>query len=268
MAFCLGCYFGGGWVDGGRGCHKSLLYPSLSTVSLQSSIPWQNLLHYPLQPSRSMDHDFHMVSSIITHHRPQQDLWWQYKPQTSTWLPAAAYFMDTIMTPVAVTSTQTWGKQGHGHQFGSSGSKTHKHQHGFRWQRGQWPLVVTQATDTNRSPNYSTTQTWPSEAAWTTEDFILFLLTQTHKVIVFLFCYSYSVVEAVSTRKPYNLRHLFYLFLCLFGFGFLRQCFTVELALYRTGYPWIQTSTCVCLLSDSTKGLRHHVWLIFLSTYI
>jgi hypothetical protein len=57
-----------------------------------------------------------------------------------------------------------------------------------------------------------------------------------------------------------------FLFVCLIGFGFSRQDFSVYPrlswnSLYRPGRPWTQKSFCLCLPSAGIKEVHYHAWL-------
>lgn len=123
-----------GGEAGSWGNHTSLLCSSFLTVSLQSLIPCKSsfLAVYSQEECDSwsftwflattQNTDIHMVATIHTCHRPQHDLWRQYRPQTSTQAPAETQGMDTIL---ALETTQfkninmtLGGRTDHGHSHG------------------------------------------------------------------------------------------------------------------------------------------------------
>lgn len=75
-------------------CHTSLLYPSFSTVCLQSLISLQKLLLCSLQSVGSWIMGFHVVSDEITEHCPQ--LQQDHRPREGRPLEAA-WTTDIIM---------------------------------------------------------------------------------------------------------------------------------------------------------------------------
>lgn len=91
---------------GGRGCRRSLLHSSFSTVSTVidstarlASLPFivsqtPQILGFYIASGNSMDQEHHLVSSICMCQGPLLGLQWQYGPQTSTWSSAKAWAMD------------------------------------------------------------------------------------------------------------------------------------------------------------------------------
>jgi hypothetical protein len=69
-------------------------------------------------------------------------------------------------------------------------------------------------------------------------------------------------IEAISKTPKTQME----IFVCLVGFGFSRQGFSVEPwlswnSLCRPGWPPTQKSTCLCLPSAGIKGMYHQAQL-------
>lgn len=194
LVFCLGCYFGAREAGEGRCCHRSFLCSSFSIVSLQSSIPWQKVASLPFTVNGSKDHGFlttvrttniHTVS-ISRCHKPERGLWWQCRPQTSTWQDfATEWATDTILVVLGSSTSQghhhglTWQCRPQSSKSPPSvaGPMNIKNQH--RPRISIWPSVVTQATgnnagsDCSRSKDPEISPWWqqgPLTSAWSLEE--------------------------------------------------------------------------------------------------
>jgi hypothetical protein len=86
FAYSLDCFFFVGLGLGVRGCHRSLLYLLLSTVSEQSLTPLQK---------KKKKASLTVTVNDRTDHRLPHDFWLQHRPPTI--LPAAAQTKDPSM---------------------------------------------------------------------------------------------------------------------------------------------------------------------------
>jgi hypothetical protein len=100
MASCLGCYF----VGWGRGCHRSLLCPSILTEYLQSLITTTEVVPLLFTDNRNMDRMYPYV--FWCQHRPQTWSLTVIGPKTQTRPLEAAWPWILAPSQVAVQAAQ------------------------------------------------------------------------------------------------------------------------------------------------------------------